>query len=114
VRNAATGKSESTAQRTHAAPGKKRKVLRLTKEAFKTVEENAHGLAEALLKSAKEGKVMSAKLLVELAEEDVDGEDGMTAGPLRSLALRLAAETRDKATPAPLPKEKTTGQPAEA
>jgi hypothetical protein len=34
---------------------------------------------------------MSAKLLVELAEGDVDVEDGMTTGPLRSLALRLAA-----------------------
>jgi hypothetical protein len=72
--------------------GRKRKVLRLSKEAFITVEENANGIALALLKSTKQGKVMSARLLVELAEGDVDVEEGATVGPLRSLALRLASE----------------------
>ncbi|MGA2538259.1 MAG: hypothetical protein ABSF53_19775 [Terracidiphilus sp.] len=58
--------------------GRKRKVLRLSKEAFITVEENANGIALALLKSTKQGKVMSARLLVELAEGDVDVEEGAT------------------------------------
>jgi len=80
------------APRTHAAPAKKRRVIQLNKEAFKTVEDNASGIAEALLKGTREGKVMSTKLLVELAEGNVEVEDGVTTGPLRSRALRLAAE----------------------
>jgi hypothetical protein len=35
---------------------------------------------------------MSTKLLVELAEGDVDVEEALTKRPLRSLALRLANE----------------------
>lgn len=78
--------------RRYSAVRKKRVILRLCKEAFKTVEDNAGGLAAALLKSAEEGKVMSTKLLVELADRNVDVEQRPTVGPLRSLALKLAAE----------------------
>jgi hypothetical protein len=82
--------------RNYEPAAKKRMVVKLSREAFKTVEENAGGIALALLESTKKGMVMSAKLLVELAERNVDVEEGTTAGPLRSLALRLAAEPQLK------------------
>jgi ribosomal protein S7 len=77
--------------RTQSA-GKKRKTRRLVGEAFKTVEERANDIVEALMKATLECKVMSTKLLVELAEGDVDVEDALNKKPLRSLALRLANE----------------------
>jgi hypothetical protein len=60
--------------------------------AFKLVEEKAGEITDSLMKSTTEGKVMSTKLLVELAEGDVDLEDALSKRPLRSLALRLANE----------------------
>jgi hypothetical protein len=78
--------------RTQLAVGKKRKATRLCKVAFNLVEEKAGPLTGALMESALEGKVMSAKLLVELAEGDVDVDEALTKKPLRSLALRLANE----------------------
>jgi hypothetical protein len=56
------------------------------------IETNAVALVLALYESALKGHVMSAKLLVELAEGDVDVEDALNKKPLRSLALRLANE----------------------
>jgi len=85
--------------RKYEAPAKKRRVVRLNKEAFKVVEGNAPKIAQALFDSTIDGKVMSAKLLVELAEGDVEVEDGMTVGPLRSLALKLANAAQKKAPP---------------
>jgi hypothetical protein len=60
--------------------------------AFKLVEEKAGEITDSLMKSTTEGKVMSTKLLVELAEGDVDLEEALSKRPLRSLALRLANE----------------------
>jgi hypothetical protein len=74
------------------AVAKKRKAIRLSKMAFELVEENAGEITQCLMKSTREGKVMSTKLLVELAEGNVDVEVALTKGPLRSLALRLEAE----------------------
>jgi hypothetical protein len=76
--------------RTNSA-GKKRRVVRLSEEAFNLVEEKANEIANALLKATTDGKVMSARLLVELAEGNVLVEDVPT-DPSRSLALRLANE----------------------
>ena len=80
--------------RKFAVAEKKRKVIRLSREAFKLVEDNAIKITAALLESTFEGKVMSTKLLVELAEGDVEVQEGMIAGPLRSLALKLAKEAQ--------------------
>jgi len=80
--------------RTQSAVGKKRKAKRLVSEAFKMVEENANSIARWLLKGTEDGHVMSARLLVELAEGDVEVEDALTKKPLRSLALRLANEAQ--------------------
>jgi hypothetical protein len=99
-----------------AAPVKKRRAIRLSKEAFKMVEERAVEIAEALMNSTIEGKVMSTKLLVELAEGDLEIEDGATVGPLRSLALKLAlaVQSKAKAPHAVAETETKTLQPAEA
>jgi hypothetical protein len=78
--------------RTQSAVGKQRKATRLCKVAFNGVEANADGIAKALIENALKGMVMSTKLLVELAEGDVDVEDALTKRPLRSLVLRLAME----------------------
>lgn len=67
------------------------KTKRLNSEAFKVVEEQAHEIAQALMKSTKKGKVMSTRLLVELAGGNMTVEEAPT-GPLRSLALELAAQ----------------------
>jgi hypothetical protein len=82
--------------RTYATPEKKRKVIRLSREAFKLVEENAIEITAALLRSTYDGKVMSTRLLIELAEGDVDVQGGMIVGPLRSLALKLALAVQSK------------------
>ena len=68
------------------------KVRRLNHEAFKLVEQRANEIAEALMTATKEGKVMSARLLVELAEGFADPEDALSKDPLRSLALRLSKQ----------------------
>jgi hypothetical protein len=72
-------------------PKAKKKAKKLYSAAFKKVEENADKIAEFLYSSTQKGGVMSAKLLVDLAEENVDIEEALEVGPLRSLALRLAA-----------------------
>jgi hypothetical protein len=68
------------------------KVKKLNKEAFKVVDEKAFEIADALLKSTLAGHVLSARLLVDLAEGDVEGDEALTMRPLRSLALELANE----------------------
>jgi hypothetical protein len=78
--------------RTQSAIGKTRKAIKLSKMAFNMVEERAGEITDALMKSALEGKVTSTKLLVELAEGNVDVEDALNKRPFRSLALRLANE----------------------
>jgi hypothetical protein len=101
--------------RNFAVAVKKRRAIRLSKEAFKLVEERAVEIVLALMDSTIEGKVMSTKFLVELAEGDVDVEDGMTVGPLRSLALKLAlaVQSRAKAPHAVAETETEILQPAE-
>jgi len=72
------------------------RVKRLNKEAFKIVEERAGKIAEPLMKSTIDGHVMSTRLLVELAEGDVDVEEALLKRPLRSLALQLAEQPQWK------------------
>ena len=79
-----------------ANAGRNGKVQKLNKEALKIVDENAEKIAKALLASTILGHVLSARLLVELAEGDVEGEEAMTMRPLRSIASELAAEPQWK------------------
>jgi len=85
--------------RTQSAIGKTRKAVKLSKMAFNMVEERAGEITDALMKSTKEGKVMSTKLLVELAEGDVDVDEALSKRPFRSLALRLANEPQVQREP---------------
>ena len=68
------------------------KVKKLIKEALKLADDNAAELAQALYDSAIDGHVLSARLLVDLAEGNLDVEEVLAMGPVRSLALRLANE----------------------
>ncbi len=80
--------------RTHSAVKRKGngRVKKLKKEAFKIVENRAGEIAESLMKSTVEGHVLSARLLVELAEGDVDVEEALLKRPLHSTAMQLAEE----------------------
>jgi hypothetical protein len=82
----------------------KKKAKKLYSAAFKKVEDNADKIAGFLYDSTEKGGVMSARLLVDLAEENVDVDEALEVGPLRSLALRLAARPPWKGgKPAPEP-----------
>lgn len=56
------------------------------------VDVNANEIAQSLLDSTLAGHVLSAKLLIDLAEGDADLEDAINKRPLRTLAMDLAAE----------------------
>jgi len=75
-----------------ANAGRGSKVKKLNQEALKLVDEKAIEIAQSLLDSTLEGHVLSARLLVELAEGNVEAEEASTMRPLHSLALELAAE----------------------
>jgi len=77
--------------RSRHRPGK-RKVKKLSDEAFRIVDERAVDIIQSLLASTLMGHVLSAKLLVDLAEGSVDIEDALSKNPLRTLAMDLAAE----------------------
>jgi hypothetical protein len=86
------------------------KVKKLNKAAGKIVDEHAGQIAQSLLDSTIKGHVLSAKLLVELAEGDVDIEEAATVRPLRSLLTELAEEPQwtDDSTGAEGKKESRT------
>lgn len=72
------------------ARGTFRKVKKLNDAALKLVDDNAPKIAQSLLDSTLEGHVQSARLLVDLAEGNVEGEEAAMSRPFRSLALELA------------------------
>jgi hypothetical protein len=72
--------------------GTVKKAKKLNKAALKLVDERATEIAQSLYESTMDGNVVSARLLVELAEGNVAAGDAMVVRPLRSLALDLAAE----------------------
>lgn len=69
-----------------------KKVKKLNEAALKLVEDKAAEIAQSLYDSTRDGHVQSARLLVELAEGNVEVEEAVTMRPLHSLALALAAE----------------------
>jgi hypothetical protein len=90
------------------APKTFKKVKKLNEAALKMVDENATKIAQSLLKSTVDGHVLSARLLVELAEGDIEPEEAMAMRPLRSMALELAAQPPWK----PESEKQETGAPA--
>ena len=75
-----------------ANAGRSGKVKKLNDEALKLVDEEAAKIAKSLLDSTLQGHVLSARLLVELAEGNAEAEEVLTMHPRRSVALDLAAE----------------------
>jgi hypothetical protein len=71
-----------------------RKVKRLKQEAFTQLEEKANAIVSGLVNSSIKGHVLSAKLLVDLAEGEVDVEEAMQKRPLLTLRARLDAEPK--------------------
>jgi|SRR5271166_2186825 len=74
------------------AGGTFKKTKKLNEAALKLVDEKAAEIAQSLYDSTIDGHMLSARLLVELAEGNVEAEEAVTMRPLRSLALNLAAE----------------------
>jgi signal transduction histidine kinase len=79
-------------QRCTTSKAGNRKTKKLSKEALKVTDDKAKEIAESLCKSAIAGDVCSVRMLVELAEGTVDGEEAGANLPLRSVAQELAAE----------------------
>src|SRR5450631_4169705 len=67
-------------------------VKQLKKAAFKMVGDKAPQLAMLLFSSSVEGDVPSTRLLMELAQKNVEAERATKMQPLRSWASLLAAE----------------------
>jgi hypothetical protein len=88
---ARTTRKQAVMRKAHAG-GTFKKVKKLNEQALKLVDEKATEIAQSLLDSTLEGHVLSARLLVELAEGNLEAEEAMTMRPLRSQALELAAE----------------------
>jgi hypothetical protein len=74
------------------AGGTFKKVKKLNEEALKLVDEKAAEIAKSLYDSTLDGHVLSARLLLELAQGNAEVEEAMVMRPLRSLALDLTAE----------------------
>jgi len=77
------------------------KVRKLNNEALTIVDTKAKEIAEALFTSTTKGHVMSAHLLIELAEGSVTPEEAATRRQVRSLAIRLANEPEVASGPQP-------------
>jgi len=82
-----TRRKQTATKKTGKGPLKK-----LNEAAFKIVEKEADAIARALMRETRKGHVMSARLLVELAERCGDVEQAEALQPFRALLLDLAAE----------------------
>ena len=89
-----------------------RKPTWINKVAKKTVDENAGGICNGLLDSAKKGHSMSAKLLLDLADGAVDIEEALEKRPLITIAMRLGAERQLPRHQPDTEKEKDSPRPA--
>jgi hypothetical protein len=67
------------------------RVNRLYEVAFRKLDEGAEDIGEALKNAAAQGKVMSTRLLIELAEKFADAKQGEVSRPFHALLLALAA-----------------------
>jgi hypothetical protein len=82
-------------RRKKAVPGKGnagRDLKKVNKAALKLMEDKAGEIADALYGDLLGGKLLSARLLVELAKGSAEAAEAVTMRPFRSLALELAAE----------------------
>src|ERR1039458_2443064 len=71
---------------------KPRKPTRINKVAEKLVDEKADEICKGLAEAAGKGHVMSAQLLIDLADGAVEIEEALEKRPLNTIAMRLGAE----------------------
>jgi hypothetical protein len=69
-------------------------AAQLRQAADLVLQQDCHGIAEALSKSSKDGKIQSTKFLYELAERNEEAGEGDGARKLRSMAEELANAAR--------------------
>jgi hypothetical protein len=89
LRNTGTGNGGRMASPKRAP---KRKLIRLNQEAFKQIDQNASIIASALCESTEKGNVISARLLVELAQDQMETEEVSMKQQVQTIAQRLAKE----------------------
>jgi hypothetical protein len=70
----------------------RRKLLRLNEEALKQVTENAAAIALALCEATNKGNVISARLLVELAQDQIDTDEATMKQQVQSIAKQIELE----------------------
>lgn len=88
-RRAVAGRPRGTgAQKKEVSRG----TAKMKAAADKTLEENSEKIAKALYKSLLKGNTAGAKLLIALADGQIDCEDEVAMERLCSLAEKLAAE----------------------
>jgi hypothetical protein len=87
-----------------------RQLKTLNEAAYKKVDEEAGQIVDALMSAARDGKVMSTRLLIELAEKCGDAEQAEVLQPFRALLLDLAAEPEWPAEALEALKEAESGQ----
>ncbi len=70
----------------------KRKLLKLNEQAFNQVETNATEIASALCEATKKGNVISARLLVELAQDQIDTEEVSKRQQVQNMGKQIELE----------------------
>jgi hypothetical protein len=70
----------------------KRKLLKLNEQAFNQVETNATEIASALCEATKKGNCISARLLVELAQDQIDTEEASRKQVVQSIGKQIELE----------------------
>jgi hypothetical protein len=77
----------------------KRKLTKLNEQAFNEIEENAEAIAKALCEATNKGNVISARLLVELAEDQIDTEEVSTKQQVQNIGKQIELEKEFIAPP---------------
>jgi len=70
----------------------KRKLLKLNDEAFNQVEKHAKKIAAALCTATKKGNCISARLLVGLAQDQIDTEEASRKQVVQSIGKQIELE----------------------
>lgn len=69
-----------------------RKVVKLKTEAFRLVELNSTPIIQGLVDASIKGHVLCTRLLLDLAEDNIEIESVPDKKPVVTVAMRLAAE----------------------
>jgi hypothetical protein len=72
----------------------KTRVKKLNQEALKSMGISAKAIVQGLVDSSTHGNAVSAKLLMDLAEQEADAKQNVKRRPILTLGQRLAAEPK--------------------